>query len=486
MFAAFGEFKPDVSDLRAGHSILLKNVLPRGDGYGPLKDLLALTSALAAACRGLFFARKSDGSVVIFAGTSTKLYRLNNTTYEWVDVSKSAGSYSAIASTDVWQFAQYGNYVFAVQANVAPQVYDLSSSTEFADLGGSPPQAKYISIVNRFVVLSGLTSNPYRIQWSGLNATTTWTSGTNSSDYQDFSDGGIVMGIAGGETGIVFQGGVIRRMTYAPGSPVIFQIERVTRDIGLYAPYSLITSNDRIYWLASQGFYEMDSASYPVPLGRERFDRTFFAEWDATAPQLMVGVSDPQAGRVFWAYKTATGTTGLFNKILCYDTVLKRATTIDMTGEYIASFSQPGVTLENLDSVSASIDALTQSLDSYGAAQTPEVVVVNSSHVVCTLRGSNLEATLETPEYAEQGEGRIYTNFIRPITDAPTVYASVLKRETQYSSSSATAESLINSIGVCPLRVSARYMRGKIRIPAATSWTFATGVETEGVADGER
>ena len=56
-----------------------------------------------------------------------------------------------------------------------PQVFDLTSSSAFADLGGSPPQARYIAMVGRFVVLSGLLSTPYRIQWSGLNATTTWT-----------------------------------------------------------------------------------------------------------------------------------------------------------------------------------------------------------------------------------------------------------------------------------------------------------------------
>jgi hypothetical protein len=58
------------------------------------------------------------------------------------------------------------------------QVFDLSSSTAFANCAGSPPQAAYISVVGRFLVLSGLLSKPYRIQWSGLNATTTWTSGT--------------------------------------------------------------------------------------------------------------------------------------------------------------------------------------------------------------------------------------------------------------------------------------------------------------------
>jgi len=45
--------------------------------------------------------------------------------------------------------------VLAVEANSAPQVFDLTSSSAFADLGGSPPQARYIAVVGRFRLLSG-------------------------------------------------------------------------------------------------------------------------------------------------------------------------------------------------------------------------------------------------------------------------------------------------------------------------------------------
>jgi hypothetical protein len=216
-----------VSDLRTQFASGLANVLPRADGYGPFPDFSSLTSALSAACRGLFVAIKSDGSRVIFAGTSIRLWQLNNTDYTWTNVTAGGVGYSALASTDQWQFAQFNNFVIAVQANVAPQVFDLSSSTEFASLGGTPPQARYVSVINRFVVLSGLLSNPFRIQWSGLNATTTWTSGVNSSDFQDLPDGGIVRPVIGSENaGLILQDGAVRRMTYVPGSAYIFQIEK--------------------------------------------------------------------------------------------------------------------------------------------------------------------------------------------------------------------------------------------------------------------
>jgi hypothetical protein len=487
MLFPFGEYRPDVSDLRAQTTRTLANVLPRADGYGPFPGFADLTSALAAACKGLFFARKSDGTVAIFAATSSKLYKLDNTDYSWDDVSKALGTYSAVPANEYWQFAQFNNFVFAVQANTAPQVFNLASSTEFVDLGGSPPQARYVSVVNRFLVLSGHLSNPFRIQWSGLNATTTWTPGTSQSDFQDLPDGGIVRGVGGGESGIVFQDGAIRRMTYAPGSPVIFQIDRVTRDIGLYAPLSLVISNDKTLFLSSQGFYAMSEfGGAPVPIGKERFDRTFLADYDAANP-VMIGAADPKASRVFWAYKSvAPGTTsGLFDKIVGYDIALNRwIPPISVAGEYLSAISQPGVTLEGLDSVSGSIDALTQSLDSFASSAVPEIAAVSSSHKVGLFRGANLEASLVTAEQAAEDQSRIFVRAIRPVADTPAAFASIAVRETQQAASVYGVESELNRIGECPQRVSTRYARARLRIPAGTNWTYVSGVEADIAAEG--
>src|SRR5215831_1952597 len=332
----FGDWRPDLSAYQGSASQLIQNVVPRADGYGPFADFTAFTAALPAACRGFFYARKTDGSIVVFAGTASRLYQLSNTDFSWVDVSKAGASYTSLPSSDHWQFAQFGNLVLAVQANSVPQVFDVTSASAFADLGGSPPQARYIAVVGRFVVLSGLLSTPYRIQWSGLNGVTAWTSGVNSSDYQDLPDGGIVRGVAGGEYGVVFQETAMRRMVYVPGSPVIFNIERIAEDKGLMAPYSLIRAGDRIFFLAPQGFQTMlSSTGLPAPIGKERFDRSFFADLDAGNLQLVIGCADPAATRVYWAYKSQGGSAGLFDKILCYDYALDRAALILQSGEYL-------------------------------------------------------------------------------------------------------------------------------------------------------
>jgi len=120
-----GEYRPDVSDYEGKATRNILNVVPRGDGYGPFPAFSAYTSALPSACRGAFYALKSDGTVITFAGTATKLYKLNNTDFTWGDVSKGASTYSALSSTAQWQFAQFGSLVFATQANAPLQVFDL-------------------------------------------------------------------------------------------------------------------------------------------------------------------------------------------------------------------------------------------------------------------------------------------------------------------------------------------------------------------------
>ena len=426
---------------------------------------------------------------MVFAGTSTRLFKLNNTDFSWTDVSKGGLAYPALSSFEHWQFAQFGNFVVAVQANTVPQVFDISSGSAFADLGGSPPQARYVAVVGRFLVLSGLLSTPYRIQWSGLNAITTWTSGVNSSDFQDFPDGGIVRGVAGGEFGVIFQDSVIRRMVFAVGASYVFQIDRIAEDKGLLAPYSLIRAGDKIFFLASQGFHEMLATGAPVPIGKEKFDRTFFGDYDSSQLQLIIGAADPEQSRVYWAYKSMAGQAGLFDKVICYDYALGRATVISLTGEYLATLARPGLTLDSLDTISSSIEALPFSLDDVSIAALPKLALFSSAHRLGFCTGPALEATLDTAEQMLDGAGasrRVRVQGLRRFTDAPACYGSVGARETNQVAVAYSVEQAVNGKGLCPANVSTRLARGRLRIPAGTAWTYASGFEPDFVQEGRR
>jgi len=391
------------------------------------------------------------------------------------------GIYPSLSSDAQWEFEQTGNLVWATQANVALQVYDLSSATAFSASLGSPPQAAYISVVGRFLVLSGLLSNPYRIQWSGLNsfnASGSWTSGTNSSDYQDFPDGGIVRGVSGGEFGIVFQDQAVRRMSYIPGSALIFQIERISKDSGLYAPYSIINAAELTFFHSARGFHKIAPGGVLEQIGRERVDRYFFDDLDKTELRMFIGAADPRSTKVYWAYKSTSGTTGLYDKLIGYDYTLDRWFTIPMTGEYLLGMSQPGITLESLDAISASIDALETSLDSFAVSTQPVISQFSSDNKLGFFSGLNIEATLETAEQGTDGRMISMNDGYRPITDAATLYGSISYRNTQQATATSTAEQAINSrTGMVNVRREARYIRMKDRVPAGTAWTYHAGVE---------
>lgn len=352
---SFSEYRPDVSDYEGNTSKNIVNVVPRGDGYGPFPALFPFTAALPANCRGYFYARKNDGSIAAFAGTSTKLYQLNNTSQTWTDVSRSGGTYTALGTNAQWQFAQFNNYVFATQVNDKLQIFDLTSSSAFADRADSNcPQAGFVAVVNQFLVLTGIASpNVYRVQWSGLadvSSSSAFTSGVNSSDFQDLADGGIVRGIAGNsQMATVFQDAGIKTFTYAPGADYIFYVQALSQDDGIYAPYSLIRSGDKIFWVSPQGFKVLLPGGYPTPIGKERIDRTFFADVDTGNLQLVIGANDPTQTRVYFAYKSQAGAAGQFDKMLVYDWALDKWTPLIISGEYLASLSKPGITLEGVD-----------------------------------------------------------------------------------------------------------------------------------------
>jgi hypothetical protein len=67
-----------------------------------------------------------------------------------------------------------------------------------------------------------------------------------------------------------------------------------------------------------------------------------------------------------------------------------------------------------------------------------------------------------------------------PLTDAPEVYGSLGMRERLDTTPNYSPEVLKDEWrGFCAILWDTRYARGRIRIPAGTNWTYATGVRPE-------
>lgn len=352
----FPQFAPDISSLGTGVSSLIQNVAPRVDGYGPFQALISFTQALGERCRGYFFARRSDGSIAVFAGTSTNLYLLNNIDFTWTLVSKGAVAYSGLPSDANWQFAQFNDTVIAVQVNTAPQKLTFGVDTAFVDLPGTPPAAGSVAVVNFFLVLTNLLSNPRRVHWSDLGNIFQWTAGIGLCDFQDLSDGGNCFGISGGDAyGVVFQNAAIRSLVYAPGSSTVFQIVRIAQDDGVFAKYSIINAGSKTFFISPQGFKKIDPGGVPIPIGKGRIDEYFKNNVDLSNLQLCIGATDPTQTRVYFGFKSKSGAAGLIDTVLIHDWSIGEngswSIIVGQSIEYLASLAKPGLTLENLDAI---------------------------------------------------------------------------------------------------------------------------------------
>lgn len=361
---AFSAWAPDIVAQNTNVTSNIKNVVPRADGYGPHASLLTFTAALPGPCRGAFLARNSDGSVTLFGATATNLYQLNNTNFTWTNVSLAGGPYAALAGSDNWQFAQFNLQVVAVQANVAPQVFILGSSSAFAALGGSPPQASHIAIINRFIILSGLLASFTRVQWCDLDNPTQWTAGVGLADFTDLPDGGSVHDVRGGDlSGIIFQDSSIRWLIFSPGSATTFDIIRISTSDGIFGQYSSVTAGDQVFFYSPQGFKVIQPGGYPVQIGKEQIDRTFAALLDTANLQLFFAATDPNSTRVYWAFKSTAGSSGLFDTVFIYDWVLQKWSTLSITGQFLTYLAKPGLSLESLDTIAPGIIAITGAAD---------------------------------------------------------------------------------------------------------------------------
>lgn len=478
MMIAFGEWTPDLDDLSSKGLTEAKNVFPLADGYEHMHSLQSATNALPAACIGAAWFKDSTGTVRLYAGTATTLQSLSGAT--WTDVSLGAGYTGAVN----WEFAQFGDRVIAVDVNQVPQYFDMPTSTDFAALTGSPPQAARIAIVGDHVVLGDLTISavdyPHWVAWSGFNNSTLWTpSAATMADRQElFGRGGRVQKIVGGNIGVVFQENAIRLMTPV-GPPLIFRFDEVERVRGTQAPNSVVSVGQNVFFYAQDGFSVYTIGGTVQQIGDNRVNRWFLANCPDVST--LRGVADRASQRILWAFSAGSSTN---DKIIVYDWSINRWSYGELNTEVLLEYATPGYTLDSMDTLIPDIDAATVSFDSasYKGGQIV-VAAVDSSHKVATFTGTPLDATLETGELA--GESRLFVNRLRPVvTGYGTLTAQSASRSTRASDASWTGVSTLNSAGEFTMRANARYH--KFRLNLSGGFTRAMGLDVTAIGEGDR
>lgn len=477
-------FAPDINAVESQFADVARNVYPTPTGYGPVQSPVPVFAALPGQCVGYFTVRTTTGQFITYAGTQTKLYRLSSDGQTWTDVSKTGSTY-LVPVGDYWGFAQFGNKLVAVHVNSPPQVIDVDSGTQFADLAGSPPVARGVTVVGDFLVLYRLANAPQRIQWSDLNNITFWTPGLNLSDYNDFPDGGDVMGVEGGEYGVILQQNSLRRMVFAPGSPEIFQFSRFEENLGLNAAHASVKFGSKIFYLSKDGFYQLEGGR-SVPIGANRVNKWFYDRLDLNNLGLTLAVADKQRTRVFWFFKSAiSGSSLLLDTALVFDWSLDKWSYIEISAEYVATSSLPAQSLDSL--TTTPINSVMSSLDSEAFSGSGAVLsAFNSAHRGCFFTGSTLEAVVQTGDAFLSRPALTRLVWVRPDTDADSYFVSVAGKFALSETASFGAEAPPEDTRFCAIDNVARYHAARVRIPAGAAWSFASGIEPLGVPAGFR
>ena len=379
----------------------------------------------------------------------------------------------------------FGPLVLAVTNTDDPQKYDVTSSTEFAALGGTPPRARYIAVVRDFVVLGCIHQNERRVFWSGINDAEHWTAGTNSSDYQDFPSGGPVRGLLGGETGYVFQAQKVTRMTFVPGSSEIFQFDEVEGGRGLVAPHSLVKSARTAYYLSTDGFYSFDigaGASQPLGVGK-------WAQWlqDDIKPgteSLVLGGIDPAQRLIMWAYVPRSSTGQSPTRVLLYRWDLEEASYADIEIDALAQWLTQGVTLDDLGAF-GTLDTLPFSLDSpvwKGGAGI--LGAFGSDNYLSFLSGPAMEGQIITADGFKQG--RVLISATRPQVDTASVTVAISARERDGDTITFAPDKSLEDTGEVPAHVSGNIVRARVTVAAHANWSALKGIDTKIRSRGRR
>ena len=483
MMLKFGPWLADQPDLDNPGLVDALNVHPATPAsYGPWYALQEVGNALDARCQGAGWFRGIGGTIFGVAGDATKLYGWDGAA--WSDISRLVGGAYATAAEDGWSFAQFGDYVIAVNGTDAPQVFQIGVSTNFAALGGSPPVARFATTVRDQLLLGRIVGAQNQVAWSAINDITGWTPGVNQSDVQDIPEGGRVMGLVGGEIGTVMMERSDYRMTYQ-GPPLIYQFDRVSERVGCCAENSIATYEQTSYFLDFDGFYAIDGGQQIRRVGSQAVDAFFWSDVNKAFLHRVVATIDPgsiREGNTFLvvAYPSNNSTDGDPDRLMILNTSLERWSRAAMEVDFLMPFlSNQGYNTDTVDAVIGDTDATTFLVDSsqfLGSGQA-KLAAFSPNFKLATFEGAALEAVLETQEIQVAPGQRTHIREVWPFFDGGTPEVSIGYRNLPSESVTFTPYVPINSVGFVPVNLDARFIRGRFKEPAASTWEHGQGAD---------
>ena len=467
---SFGEWTPDRPGI-AGNMTDVMNTYPVGFGYASFPDKATYGNAASETLTSVFSGR-ATGTTELFASSATKIFRYNSSTLSYTNVSKTGGYNNPVSDV-----VQFGSVLITANNAEKLQGWTIGTSTTWNDLSSDAPVCKYVTVVRDFVVTGNQSNNTNRVQWSDINDETDWiSSAASQADFQDIPDGGDIVGLTGGEFGLIFLQNSIHRMTYV-GSPLFLQFDNISRGVGCYARGSIAQYNRTSFFLSNNGFYMCDGQSVSA-IGAEKIDRWFFANVDIEDIDNMSAQIDPERKLVIWNFRNSSD--GYYQLLYQWELGRWSYTNIEITS--IGGALTSGITLESLDSY-GTVDSIQVSFDSLQWSGGKFILAGTFGTNVVNIDGTTLTPNLVSGDFQMEGQNS-FVSLARPIIDGGSANVAVASRLSLEDSVLFSSDSVTSSENRASLRSFGRYHR--VKVTPTGNWDTAVGVDIELMPQGVR
>lgn len=478
----FGPWTPDGAAFQNPGLLTATNALPGINSYRPVQSLQSTSTALAGRPRGAIAVKDSNNVLQAYAGDAAALYRLVGST--WTDATRLVGGAYTTGETEVWEFVRWAGKVLAVNWNDDPQQITIGDAN-FTELT-TAFRARHVGVVRDFVVVGNTFdasdgNRIDRIRWSAINDETDWTvSPVTLSDFRDLRVGGPVQKIVGGEFGVIVSESAVHRMSFT-GTQTVFQLDEVLSDIGAIAPGTVSRIADTVYFWSERGFVALRAGTQVRLIGANKVDEFARADLDTNNLHRISANAARRSGLVMWAYPGAGNSGGLPNKILVYDTKTDQWSLIEEDVELLWNVGSVGLTLEELNAISPTLEGLPASLDSErwkGGSIQLAAFLPDFTHGFFS--GSPMAATFDTGDIEIHGGARTTLNGFRPMVAGGVVTAQVAGhgQPNKPADQAMFGPALtLSSTGRFTPRSNARFHRFRLKVSG--EWSDAIGIQVD-------
>lgn len=388
-------FLPDADPTTPGAILSCTNLIPYDQGMkgAPTGTTPGSTPALAGECIGAAVVAKLDAVRRILAGTTTAIYELSGGV--WVDRTR-VGAYTGGTDTR-WSFAQFGDTTLL--ANLTDTIQS-SNGGAFADVA-TAPKAKIIFSVGSFVMALNTVDATYGTspdRWwccSTFDATN-WTPSVTTlatTGRLVSTPGPILAGGRLGEYAVVYKEKSIYFGQYV-GAPDVWDWLQVPGgEAGCVGQDAWCDIGGTHFFVGQDNLWLFDGTR-PVPIGTGQVRQWWYDNSNPNYRYKTKCVFDRQ-NNVVWTFYCSLSST-VPDKALVYHVITKQWGSVSVTIEAALDYISAGVTINDLATISATIDGLSgYSFDSqFWLTGGRALSIINASHQLQLLTGDSATSSL--------------------------------------------------------------------------------------------